>query len=142
MKKYFRKEEERERGRDREIERDRERERERGREEINERMRENNYNTIIHKIVLSGTKSKIKTIIVKEEEKKETPIYFLKYILWIMLLQWSHFFLPFISLHPVAHFQPSFADLSSCSWFIHKSSLVSPFPILFLTSLVSFVLII
>ena len=46
-----------------------------------------------------------------------------------MLLQLSHFFLPFIPLHPIP-----FPHLSSCPWMIYISSLASPFPILFLTS--------
>ena len=57
-----------------------------------------------------------------------------KYILLIMLLQLSHFFLPFIPLHPVPSLPPSFPYLSSCPQVIHISSLTSPFPILFLTS--------
>ena len=59
---------------------------------------------------------------------------FFKYILLIMLLQLSHFFLPFIPLHLVPCLPPSFPHLSSCPWVIHISSLASPFPILFLTS--------
>ena len=49
-----------------------------------------------------------------------------------MLLQLSHFFLPFIPLHLPS--PPAFPHLSSCSWVIHISSLSSPFPKLFLTS--------
>ena len=55
-----------------------------------------------------------------------------KYILLIMLLQLTHFFLP---LSPSTQQPP----LSSCPWVIHISSLASPFPILFLTSHVYFV---
>ena len=54
---------------------------------------------------------------------------FLKYILLIMLLQFSHFFSP---LFPSALHHPP--TLSSCPWVVHVSSLVSPFPILLLTS--------
>ena len=59
---------------------------------------------------------------------------FLKYILLIMLLQLSHFFLPSIPLHPVPPLLPAFCHLSSCPWVVHISSLASPFPTLFLTS--------
>ena len=52
-----------------------------------------------------------------------------------MLLQSSHFFLPFIPHCPAPLLQPAFPHLSSCLWVIHISSLASPFPILFLTSL-------
>ena len=58
---------------------------------------------------------------------------FFKYILLIMLLQLSHFFLPFIPLYPVPSIPASFLHLSSCPWVIHISSLATPFPILFLT---------
>ena len=52
-----------------------------------------------------------------------------------MLLQLSHFFLPFIFLHPLPLLPPrSFPHLSSCPWVTHLSSFASPFPILFLTS--------
>ena len=51
-----------------------------------------------------------------------------------MLLQLSHFFLPFIPLHPAPSFPLAFPLLSSCPWVIHISSLASPFPILLLTS--------
>ena len=44
------------------------------------------------------------------------------------------FVLPFIPLCSVAPLPPSFPHLSSCPWVTHTSSLVSPFPILFLTS--------
>ena len=63
-----------------------------------------------------------------------------KYILLIMLLQFSYFFLPFIPLLPAplplpfSIPPPPPAPLSSCPWVIHISSLASPFPILFLTS--------
>ena len=62
-------------------------------------------------------------------------LYFFKYILLIMLLQLSRFFLLFIPLHP-AHpsLQQSPPPLSSCSRVVHISSLASPFPILFVTS--------
>ena len=59
---------------------------------------------------------------------------FFKYILLIILLQLSHFFLSFISVHPP---HPSYQNLpafSSCPWVVHITSLASPFPILFLTS--------
>ena len=61
---------------------------------------------------------------------------FLKYILLIMLLQLSHFFLTFIPLHRTApsHQYSITPHLSSCPWVVHISSLASPFPILFLTS--------
>ena len=59
---------------------------------------------------------------------------FKKYILLIMLLQLSQFFLPFISLVPVLPtFQHSTPPLSSCPWVAQTSSLTSPFPVLFLT---------
>ena len=51
-----------------------------------------------------------------------------------MLLQSSHFFLPFIPHCPAPLLQPAFPHLSSCLWVIHISSLASLFPILFLTS--------
>ena len=51
-----------------------------------------------------------------------------------MLLQLSHFFLPFIPLRAAHPLPPSFPQLTSCSWVIHVSFLASPFPILFLTS--------
>ena len=51
-----------------------------------------------------------------------------------MLLQLSHFFLPFILFGPVPTLLPSFTHLSSWPWVIHISSFSSPFPILFLTS--------
>ena len=59
---------------------------------------------------------------------------FLKYILLIILLQLSHFFLPFIPLRPAPPLVPAFPCLCSCPWDVHISSLASPFPILFLTS--------
>ena len=57
-----------------------------------------------------------------------------KYIVLIMLLQLSHFFSPLFpsALHPTSY-QHS-PRISSCPWVVHKSSLASPFPILFLTS--------
>ena len=51
-----------------------------------------------------------------------------------MLLQLSHFFLPFIPLRLVYPLPPTVPYLSSCPWVIYVSSLTSPFPILFLTS--------
>ena len=57
-----------------------------------------------------------------------------KYILLIMLLQLSHFFLPLIPLHPAHPLHQHSPPLSSCPWVVHISSLASPFPILFLTS--------
>ena len=51
-----------------------------------------------------------------------------------MLLQLSHFFLPFIPLYPAHPLSPVSHSLSPCPWVIHISSLASPFPILFLTS--------
>ena len=56
-------------------------------------------------------------------------IYFIDYVITVVL-----FFLPFIPLHLVPPFLPSFPHLSSCPWFIHISSLASLFPILFLNS--------
>ena len=52
-----------------------------------------------------------------------------------MLLQLSHFFLPFIPLHPAPHPPTSIPqNFSLCPWAVRISSLVSPFPVLFLTS--------
>ena len=59
---------------------------------------------------------------------------FLKYMLWIMLLQLSHFFPPLYSPLPCIPLPPAFPHLSSCPWVIHTSLLASPSPILFLTS--------
>ena len=61
---------------------------------------------------------------------------FFKYILLIMLLQLSQFFSPLYppSALPPSHppaFTPTF---SSRPWVVHISSVISPFPILFLTS--------
>ena len=57
---------------------------------------------------------------------------FFKYILLIMLLQFSQFSpLYFPCTLPTLQHSPS---LSSCSWVVHISSLTSLFPILFLTS--------
>ena len=55
-------------------------------------------------------------------------------ILLIMLLQLSHYFIPFITLafHAPSHQQS--LHLSSCPQVLHISSLASPFPIVFLTS--------
>ena len=50
-----------------------------------------------------------------------------------MLLQLSHFFLPFIPLCPAPHPPTSILPFSSCLWVIHTSSLASPSPILFWT---------
>ena len=50
-----------------------------------------------------------------------------------MLLQLSHFFLPSIPLFPAPLLPPALPSLSSCLWVIHRHSLTSPFPILFLT---------
>ena len=51
----------------------------------------------------------------------------------LLLLQLSHFFLPFspYTLHAP---QTAVPLLSSCPWVVHVSSLASTFPILFLTS--------
>ena len=50
-----------------------------------------------------------------------------------MLLHLSHFspFIPFLLARPLP---PSFLSFSSCTWVVHISSLVSTFPMLFLTS--------
>ena len=50
-----------------------------------------------------------------------------------MLLQLSHF-PPFTPLHPAYPLPPTFSPFSSCPWVIHISSLISTFPIPFLTS--------
>ena len=55
-------------------------------------------------------------------------IYFIDYAITVVL------FSPFITLHPTHPLPPAFPHFSSCPWVIHISSLVSPFPILFLTS--------
>ena len=57
-------------------------------------------------------------------------MYFIDYTIIVV-----PFFLPFITLCLVPHLPPSFPHLSSCPWVIHTSSLASPFPILFLTSI-------
>ena len=44
-----------------------------------------------------------------------------------MLLWLSHFFLPFITLHPAPPIPSAFSRLSSCPSVIHISSLTSPF---------------
>ena len=59
---------------------------------------------------------------------------FLKYILLIIILQLSNFFLPFTPLHSVPLFHQHYPHLSLCPWVVHTSSLDSPFPIVFLTS--------
>ena len=65
-------------------------------------------------------------------------LFFFKYILWIMLFQWSHsFFLPFLPLRLVPQ-PPAFLPLNLCPWVVYVSYLASPFPILFLTSLCLF----
>ena len=51
-----------------------------------------------------------------------------------MLLQLSHLFSPLYPLPPCMPHPSSIPPLSSCLWVVHISSLVSPFPILFLTS--------
>ena len=51
-----------------------------------------------------------------------------------MLLQLSHFFFSLYSPPPCNPLPPAFPSLNSCPWVIHISSLVSTFPILFLTS--------
>ena len=65
--------------------------------------------------------------------------YIFKYILLIMLLQFSQFFLLYSAsalhlptLQALQHF-PSASALSSCPWIVHMNSLASPFPIPFLT---------
>ena len=63
-------------------------------------------------------------------------LFIFKYILLIMLLKLSQYFLPLIPLLPappptLQHPPP---QLSSCPWVAHISSLASPFPILFLIS--------
>ena len=60
-------------------------------------------------------------------------LFFFKYILLSMLLQFSRF-PPFIPLCPAHPLPPSFPLFSSCPWVIHISSVASTFPILFLTS--------
>ena len=59
---------------------------------------------------------------------------FFQCILLIMLLQLSHFFLPFIPLCPAPPSHQHFPTFTPCPWVIHISSLASPFPTLFLTS--------
>ena len=63
---------------------------------------------------------------------------FFKYILLVMLLQLSLFCLPFPPLHSVPPLPPALPHVSSCPWVVHRSSLASSFPILFLTSPVYF----
>ena len=71
---------------------------------------------------------------------KYTVFTYFKYILLIMLLQLSLFFLPLYSPPPCTPPPTSIPfPLSSCPWVVHISSLASPFPILFLTSRVYFV---
>ena len=57
-------------------------------------------------------------------------IYFIDYAITVV-----PFFLPLISICYVPPPPPSFPHLSSCPWVVHISSLVSSFPILFLTPL-------
>ena len=59
-------------------------------------------------------------------------IHFLKYILLIMLLQFSQYF-PFIPPPPSMLRPSSIPPLSSCPWVVHTSSLSSLFPIPFLS---------
>ena len=66
-------------------------------------------------------------------QTSHTTFSFLKYILLIMLLQLSHL-PPFIPLCPVHPLPPTVPLFSSCPWVVHRSSLASTFPILFLTS--------
>ena len=60
--------------------------------------------------------------------------YFFKYILLSMLLQLSHFLLPFVPFCPAPPLPPAFSHLSSCPWVVQISSLASSLPILFLIS--------
>ena len=64
-----------------------------------------------------------------------SPLAFFKKIciLLIMLLQLSHFPSLYSSL-PSTPLPPAFSPLTSCPWVMHRSSLASPFPLLFLTS--------
>ena len=55
-----------------------------------------------------------------------------------MLLQLSHFFLPFTPLHSIPFLFQHLPTLSLCPLVVHISSLASTFPILFLTSLCLF----
>ena len=66
-----------------------------------------------------------------------TKLLFFKFILLIMLLQLSQFCYALYPPSPCTlppYSIPPRPPLSSCPWVIHISSLVSPFPILFLTS--------
>ena len=67
--------------------------------------------------------------------------FFLKYILLIMLLQFSHFLSPLYSplLCTLPPTSTPLHTLSSCPWVVHIRSLAFPFPILLLTSPVYFV---
>ena len=60
-------------------------------------------------------------------------VYFIDYTVTV-----DPFFLPFIPLHTAHPLPPSFHPLSSCPCVVHISSLASPFPMLFLTSLCLF----
>ena len=59
--------------------------------------------------------------------------FFKKHSLLITLLQLSYF-PPFVPLCPAHPLLPALLPFSSCPWVVHISSLVSIFPILFLTS--------
>ena len=72
---------------------------------------------------------KIKNSVGKVVEQLKLFFLFFKYILLIMLLQFSHF-LSFSLLHPA----PTSSIPPLYLWVVHISSLASLFPILFLTS--------
>ena len=61
-------------------------------------------------------------------------IYFLRYILLIILLQLSWFFLLCPSPHRTPHSLRQFPHHCSCPWVMRISSLATPFPILCFTS--------
>ena len=61
-------------------------------------------------------------------------IYFLSYILLIILLQLSWFFLLCPSPHRTPHSLRQFPHHCSCPWVMRISSLATPFPILYCTS--------
>ena len=69
------------------------------------------------------------SLLVTDTEVILKYIYFIDYAITVV-----HFFLPFFPLLPVSLLPPSLLHFSSCPWVIHRSSLSSPFPILFLTS--------
>ena len=52
--------------------------------------------------------------------------WFCFFILLLILLQLSHFFLPFPPLHPTPPLPAAFLPLSTCPWVIHISYLSSP----------------